>query len=121
MMMFQGITFPRAAGIACLLALAASADVALTAETAQTDHPAVTREMRAKMAAAHEQMAACLKSDRPIMDCHAEMMKQHDEYMMHHEAGEHEDMDKHDCMHSPHHAHAAADQPTDAKPLARGP
>jgi len=104
-------------GIVCLLALAATANVALSAEPEHMDHPAITKEMRAKMAAAHEQMAACLKSDRPIMECHAEMMKLHDEHMMHHEAGEHEDMDKDDCMHRPHHDHAAADQPpSDAKP-----
>lgn len=68
------------------------------------------------------QVAACLKSDRPISDGHAEMMKHHDEFMMHHEAGEHEDMDKgmdkDDCMHKPHHDHATADQgPADSKPM----
>ena len=106
-------------GIVCLLALAVSADVALSAEPAHMDHPAVTKEMRAKMAAAHEQMAACLKSDRPIMECHDEMMKQHDEFMMHHEDGEHEGMDKHDCMHRMHHDHdkaAPSPPPADAKP-----
>jgi len=119
MKMLQHVTFARAAGLACLLALAATADMALSAEPAHMDHPAVSKEMRAKMAAAHEQMAACLKSDRPIMECHAEMMKQHEEFMMHHDAGEHDDMDKHDCMHRPHHDHdqPAADQPpADAKP-----
>jgi precorrin-2 methylase len=104
-------------GMICLLALTATAGVALSAEPEHMDHPAVTREMRAKMAAVHEQMAACLKSDRPIMECHEEMMKHHDESMMHHEAGEHGDMDMHDCMHKPHHDHAAKDQPpADAKP-----
>ena len=106
-------------GIICLLALAATVDVALATEPEHMDHPAVTKEMRAKMAAAHEQMAACLKSDRPMADCHADMMKLHEEFMMHHEAGESDDMDKHDCMHRMHHDHdrAAADQPpADAKP-----
>jgi precorrin-2 methylase len=98
-------------GIICLLALTATAGVAFSAEPEHMDHPAVTKEMRAKMAAAHEQMAACLKSDRPLSDCHAEMMKQHDEFMTHHEAGEHGDMDMHDCMHKAHHEHAAEDQP----------
>lgn len=117
MKIIQGITFPRAAALACLLALAATANVGFAAEPEHMDHPAATKEMRAKMAAVHEQMAACLKSDRPMAECHAEMMKQHDEYMMHHEAGEHEDMDE--CMHRPHHQHdkAAAEQPSaDAKP-----
>lgn len=30
-------------------------------------------EQRAKMAAAHERMAACLRSSRPIQECHGEM------------------------------------------------
>lgn len=32
-------------------------------------------ETRAKMATAHEKMAACLRSTRPIDECHAEMRK----------------------------------------------
>lgn len=119
MKMIPGITFPRAAALSCLLALAGTAGVTLAGEPEHMDRPAVTQEMRAKMAATHEQMAACLKSDRPITECHAEMMKQHDEFMMHHEAGEHEGMDMHDCMHRAHHDHdhAAADQPpAEAKP-----
>ena len=32
-------------------------------------------EHRAKMADAHEKMAACLRSTRPIDECHAEMKK----------------------------------------------
>jgi len=107
MKMIQGVTFTRAAGLVCLLALAASANVALAAEPEHMDHPAVTREMRTKMAAAHEQMAACLKSDRPMADCHADMMKVHEE------------MEMHDCMHRMHrdHDHLKADQPpAEAKP-----
>lgn len=34
-------------------------------------------ESRAEMAAAHEKMAACLRSTRPIGECHAEMKKNH--------------------------------------------
>lgn len=37
--------------------------------------PQMTKEQRAKMATAHEKMAACLRSDRPLTDCHDEMMK----------------------------------------------
>ena len=33
------------------------------------------REMRAKMAGVHEQMAACLRSDKSMSDCRSEMMK----------------------------------------------
>jgi hypothetical protein len=31
--------------------------------------------MRAQMATVHEQMVACLRSDKPIAECHTEMMK----------------------------------------------
>jgi hypothetical protein len=34
--------------------------------------------MREKMAEAHEKIAACLRSDRPIDECHDEMKKMHD-------------------------------------------
>jgi hypothetical protein len=34
-----------------------------------------SKEIREKMATLHEQMAACLRSDKPVADCHAEMMK----------------------------------------------
>jgi hypothetical protein len=114
--MTRNVTFARTAALACLLALAATAGTTYAAEPEHMDHPAPTKEMRATMAAAHEQMAACLKSDRPIAECHAEMMKHHDEYMMHHEGME---QHEHDCMHQWHHDHdkAAADQPpADAKP-----
>jgi hypothetical protein len=37
--------------------------------------------MREKMATVHEQLAACLRSDRPIAECHKEAMKQHQELM----------------------------------------
>jgi long-subunit fatty acid transport protein len=34
-----------------------------------------TTEMRQKMATVHENMATCLRSDKPIADCKKEMMK----------------------------------------------
>ena len=34
-----------------------------------------SKEQREKMAQAHEKMAACLRSDRPVADCHQEMMQ----------------------------------------------
>jgi hypothetical protein len=38
--------------------------------------PAVpSAEVRQKMAAVHQQMADCLRSDRPIAECRTEMMK----------------------------------------------
>ena len=86
----------RAALLACGAALLWSAGTAFATEpppagqTAPTarpmhgDHPAPTKEEREKMAQAHEKMAACLRSDRPMSDCHAEMMKLHDQMMHDH-------------------------------------
>lgn len=39
------------------------------------DRPAPTAEEREKMAATHEKMAQCLRSDKPMKDCHEEMAK----------------------------------------------
>jgi hypothetical protein len=49
--------------------------VAAAADDAPAAPPAPPKEMRAKMASLHEQMAACLRSDRPFNDCRSEMMK----------------------------------------------
>ena len=97
----------RGALIACGVALLYTAGAALAAEPEHASRPAPTLEMREKMAGAHEQMAACLRSDRPIADCHGEMMKNHD--MMRHGAGEHEGMGKEDCAHGSHHDHEMKD------------
>jgi hypothetical protein len=43
--------------------------------------PQLTAEQRAKMADAHEKMAACLRSNRPLGECHDEMMKSCQETM----------------------------------------
>lgn len=43
------------------------------ADTAMTEP---SKEMRAKMAVVHEQMAACLRTDRAMSDCHEQMMKE---------------------------------------------
>jgi hypothetical protein len=37
--------------------------------------PVLSTEQRQTMANAHEKMAACLRSDRPLEICHEEMMK----------------------------------------------
>ncbi|MDE2219187.1 MAG: hypothetical protein KGL25_04415 [Gammaproteobacteria bacterium] len=119
MRLIQANALARAAGVACLLALAATAGIAYSAESEHMDHPAPSKEMRAKMAAAHEQLAACLKSDKPISECHEEMMKMHEEHMMQMEAGEHGEKDMHDCMRHMHHDHdkaGAAQPPAGAKP-----
>lgn len=43
------------------------------------DMPAMSKEDRAKMASAHEAMAACLKSERSDKECMDEMHKSHGE------------------------------------------
>ncbi len=35
----------------------------------------MTTDQRQKMADAHERMAVCLRSDKPVSDCHEEMKK----------------------------------------------
>jgi len=51
------------------LGFAVAIDAAEPAETKPT------KEMRATMAAAHERMAACLRTDRPMAECREEMRK----------------------------------------------
>ncbi|MGZ3671380.1 MAG: hypothetical protein ACXVB9_08870 [Bdellovibrionota bacterium] len=57
---------------------AVSATPALCAEKAKPTEKKAMMEMtpaqREEMAAMHEKMAACLRSDKPIKDCHKEMM-----------------------------------------------
>lgn len=43
--------------------------------------PEPSKETRAKMASAHERMAACLRSDKAIDECRSEMMKSCKEIM----------------------------------------
>jgi hypothetical protein len=43
-----------------------------------TNAPQMTAEQRSKMAEAHEKLAACLRSDRPLSECRDEMMKSHE-------------------------------------------
>jgi len=49
--------------------------VATAAEPPQTIAKPITKEDREKMAVLHEQMAACLRSNKPLEDCHAQMRK----------------------------------------------
>jgi len=72
MMTTSGNSFVSAALTGALL-------IAGAAVAWATDPPpstmAPTREMRAQMATVHDQMATCLRSEKPVSDCHAEMMK----------------------------------------------
>lgn len=54
--------------------LAAAAAFAADAPPASTG-AMPSKEMREKMAVVHEQMAACLRSDKPIADCRTEAMQ----------------------------------------------
>src|SRR5260221_614742 len=119
MMNIRRFSMTRATAVACAIAILSAAGASLAAESAHMDRPAPSKDMRAKMASAHEQLAACLRSDRPIAECHEEMMKQHElmgHEMMRHGHDEHEDMDKGDCEHWSQHEHATGDKPTDKAP-----
>ena len=61
------------AGVAAIVLLSASA--ALAADPAKAPPAAPTAAEREQMAAAHQKMADCLKSDRPMSECKSEMMK----------------------------------------------
>ena len=91
----------RNAVLACALALPLTAGTLFAGEPEHHDGPPPTREMREKMASAHEKMAACLHSERPIKECHEEMMKMHDEWhdKMHHDMKDHDKME-HEKMES---------------------
>lgn len=58
-----------------LLAIAAMTAAFAADPPAAAQQPAPSKEMREKMATLHEQMAACLRSDKPFAECRAEMMK----------------------------------------------
>jgi hypothetical protein len=49
--------------------------IALAADNAPVGPSEPSKEMRAKMATLHEQMATCLRSDKSFSDCRSEMMK----------------------------------------------
>ena len=65
----------QAVSLTATLALILSASVAVSAEPASQGHPPTSKEQREKMATIHEQMAACLRSDKSVADCHKEAMK----------------------------------------------
>ncbi len=56
-------------------ALSLLGGIALAAPPPPTGSAPVSKETREKMATIHEQMAACLRSDKAISECHNEMRK----------------------------------------------
>jgi len=73
--------------LASLALILGSASVVFAAEpppataTGPSKDTGPSKEMREKMAAYHEQLAACLRSDKPMAECHKEAMKHHQEMM----------------------------------------
>ncbi len=65
--------------VASMVLLAGSA--AFAADVPPANRAAPSKEMREKMATLHEQMAACLRSEKPIADCRSEMKKSCGEIM----------------------------------------
>ncbi len=65
----------RAGSAIATVLLIMGASAVFSAEPPAATHPAPSKEMREKMASLHEQMAACLRSDKPITDCRSQMMK----------------------------------------------
>jgi hypothetical protein len=49
--------------------------LAIAADEKSAGAPVASQEMRAKMATLHEQMATCLRSEKPLSECRSEMMK----------------------------------------------
>ena len=63
-----------AKALALLIATTAGT-IALAADPPATASGGPSKEIREKMAVLHEQMAACLRSDKSIADCRDEMRK----------------------------------------------
>jgi type II secretory pathway component PulF len=71
----------EAVSLTSMLALLLSAGAAFSEEPASQSHPTMSKQQREKMATIHEQMAACLRSDKPAAECHKEAMKSCEEAM----------------------------------------
>ncbi len=63
--------------LAALAVVLGSMSIASAAEPPSAAPAGPSKEMREKMATFHEQLAACLRSDKPIAECHKEAMKHH--------------------------------------------
>jgi hypothetical protein len=66
-------TSSRWAGLAIAAMMIVGAGAAFAAELPAAQMP--SKEMRNKMAATHEKMAACLRSETPFADCRSEMQQ----------------------------------------------
>ncbi len=55
--------------------VAVANDTGKSAPSKKMSMASMTTEQRQKMADSHDKMAVCLRSDKPVSDCHEEMMK----------------------------------------------
>lgn len=69
--------------ILCLLSASGASAIASDTDKSANEMkmPNLTAEQRGKMADAHEKMATCLRSDKPMHECHDEMKKSCQENM----------------------------------------
>ncbi len=67
--------------LAGLVVILGTVGVALAAEPPSASPAGPSKETREKMAVFHEQLATCLRSDKPIAECHKQVMKHHKEMM----------------------------------------
>lgn len=67
--------------VATLAVILGSMSIAFAADPPSPAPTGPSKEAREKMAAFHEQLAACLRSDKPIAECHKEAMKHRHEMM----------------------------------------
>jgi hypothetical protein len=70
--------FASSTALALLLSLVPTnlyADHDAGSKKAPHSMPEPSKDQRAKMAEMHEQMATCLRSDKPMADCHKQMME----------------------------------------------
>jgi hypothetical protein len=67
--------------LATLVLIWGGVSIVSAAEAPSAAPTGPSKEMREKMAAFHEQLATCLRSDKPIAECRKEAMKQHHEMM----------------------------------------
>ena len=58
-----------------ILSLVIGLSTAMAEKPSPPIPPVPSKETREKMATAHQRMAACLRTDKPIAECHAQMMK----------------------------------------------
>jgi hypothetical protein len=68
--------------LATVTLILGSTSWAFAAEPPSAPATGPSKETREKMAVVHEQLAACLRSDKPIAECHKEAMKHHEEMGM---------------------------------------